>query len=74
MSAFFRDRFGKFSSSEGEVILELLLLRREMSQGQVKLLIQRAERRGGEFLILREAAQRMRPKKVLEFFKQEKTG
>ena len=70
----FSDPIGSFSSAEGSVLLELLLYRREVAQGQVKLLVQRAERRGQEFLLLREAARRMRPKKLQEFFNQENVG
>ena len=74
VSPLFHDRFGKFSVSEGEVILDMLLLRRETARAQAKLLVQRAERRGEGLLLLREAISRMRPQKVKEFFEQDKTG
>ena len=58
MTPLFRDRFGSFSSSEGEVILELLLLRREIARSHLKLLVKRAEHRGKNFLLLREVAKK----------------
>lgn len=74
MSSLFHDRFGKFSSAEGEVILDLLLLRREIAHAQVKLLVERSERRGQEFLLFRAVARAPRPQKVKEFVHQENTG
>ena len=58
MTPLFHDRFGKFSSEEGEVILNLLLLRREIAQSQLKLLIKRSEHRAEGFLLFREVAKK----------------
>lgn len=67
MSPLFHDRFGKLSPEDGELVLELLLRRRETALAQAQLLIKRAEIRGQDFLLFREAARHMRPRRLLEF-------